>query len=474
VRRGSRVTSSLRDDPVSKDSTASFASAIQDAVGETRPCLILVAQSGRPLQSPLVFPLWNVREVSLTRSASRDTHTRVEGEQLLLELADGWMSAPHARLVREPGGHWRIHDLGSKNGSYLNGARVSSALLDEGDLIDVGFSFLSLQLQLPQALLLELQLTEAKSEPVTTICSELYRSLAELDRIGESKLAVLLSGETGTGKELAARRVHAVSGRRGPFIAVNCAAIAGSVAESELFGFVKGSFTGASEDRQGLVRAAHGGTLFLDEVADLDPAIQSKLLRALQQEEVLPVGSTRPVHVDLRVISASCRDLDALVASGGFREDLFARLAGHHVTLPPLRERREDLCLLVAALLQERLQERASDVRLQREMLRTLHRYDWPRNIRQLKHALEAAVALSDGLELRLEHLPSELRQQPLAPPPPEAADDDPLRAQLAQLLSEHRGNISAVARALGKERVQIRRWCRRWGLDPDAFRERS
>lgn len=459
---------------MSKDSTASFASAIQGNVGDTRACLILVAQSGRPLTTPLAFPLWNVDEVSLTRSATRDTRARVERDQLLLELADGWMSSPHARLVREPTGHWRLQDLGSKNGSHVNGARVSSAVLDEGDLIDVGFSFLSLQLQLPQALLAELQLAETKAAPVTTLCAELYTALAALDRIGESKLAVMLSGETGTGKELAARRVHAASGRRGPFIAVNCAAIAGSLAESELFGFVKGSFTGASEDRQGLVRAAHGGTLFLDEVADLDPAIQSKLLRALQQEEVLPVGATRPVHVDLRVISASCRDLGALVESGKFREDLFARLAGHHVTLPPLRERREDLCLLVAALLHERLQERAADVRLQREVLRVLYRYDWPRNIRQLKHALEAALALSDGLEIRMEHLPSELRQRPLPPPPAEAADDDPLRAQLTQLLSEHRGNISAVARVLGKERVQIRRWCRRWGLDPDAFRERS
>jgi transcriptional regulator with PAS, ATPase and Fis domain len=457
---------------VSKDSTASFASAIQGAAAEAQACLILVAQSGRPLPVPLVFPLWNVREVSLSRSPSRDTSARVEGGALLLELADGWMSAPHARLMREPAGDWRLHDPGSKNGSYLNGARVSSALLDDGDLIDLGFSFLSLQLQLPQALVAELQLAQAKSEPVTTLCPALHGALAELDRIAESKLAVMLSGETGTGKELAARRVHAASGRRGPFIAVNCAAIAGSVAESELFGFVKGSFTGASEDRQGLLRAAHGGTLFLDEVAELDPAIQSKLLRALQQEEVLPVGSTRPVRVDLRVISASCRDLAALVESGQFREDLFARLAGHRVTLPPLRERREDLCLLVAALLRESLQDRAGEVRLQREVLRALYRYDWPRNIRQLKHALEAAVALSDGLELRLEHLPAELRRQPHEPKPaPASSEDEPLRAQLAQLLLEHRGNISAVARALGKERVQIRRWCRRWALDPETFR---
>jgi DNA-binding NtrC family response regulator len=465
---------SPKSDPVSTDSTASFASPFHRAGEDGQPCLLLVVQSGRLVTVPLVFSLWNTRELVLQRSNSRETRARVEGDTLVLEIVDGWMSSPHARLVRESLGVWRLHDLGSKNGSYVNGSRIGSAVLEDGDVFDVGFSFLSLKLQMPTTLLNELELAATRGQPATTFCPEFHAALCELERVGDSRLAVLLSGETGTGKELAAGRVHAASRRKGPFIAVNCAAIAGSLADSELFGFVKGAFSGASDDRQGLVRASHGGTLFLDEVADLDPAIQSKLLRALQEGEVLPVGATRPVGVDLRVISASCRDLEALVQSGQFRPDLFARLAGHRVTLPPLRERREDLSQLIACLLREDLQDRANGVRFQREVLRTFYQYDWPRNVRQLKNALRAAVALSPSLELGLEHLPAELRQFAQADAEAESAPaaDDPLRAQLVSLLTEHRGNVSAIARALGKARVQIRRWCRRFGLDADAFRD--
>jgi transcriptional regulator with GAF, ATPase, and Fis domain len=302
-----------------------------------------------------------------------------------------------------------------------------------------------------------------------------------VEQVARSALPVVFSGESGTGKEILARAVHTLSGRSGAFVAVNCGALPETLVETELFGYRKGAFSGANEDRPGLVRSADQGTLFLDEIGDLPLPSQAAFLRVLQEREVLPVGGTRPIAVDVRLIAATHRDLDALVAEDRFRQDLFARISGLKVTLPPLRERREDLGLLIEALLARTGAPPDHGV-FDALAARALFRYDWPLNIRELERALAQAVVLAGDAPIGCEHLPDAVADA-LAPP---SADDEPLepeaeaasgdeesrlREELTRLLREHRGNISAVARAKGKARMQIQRWCKRFRLDPESFR---
>jgi transcriptional regulator with PAS, ATPase and Fis domain len=283
-----------------------------------------------------------------------------------------------------------------------------------------------------------------------------------LDRVARSQVPVLVLGDTGTGKERVARAVHEASRRRGACVAVNCAALPANLVESELYGYRRGAFSGATEDRPGLVRASDGGTLFLDEVGDLAAASQASLLRALQEREVVPLGATSPIPVDLRVVAATCQALDALVALGRFREDLLARLAGHVVQLPPLRERTEDLGLLIARLLARHGGGRA--IALDRELARALFRHAWPRNVRELEHALAAAIARADGDELGLAHLPADFAARPTRAEPPD-------RERLERLFEQHAGNITKVAKALGTSRSQVRRLATRVGIDLDRWR---
>jgi transcriptional regulator with PAS, ATPase and Fis domain len=282
---------------------------------------------------------------------------------------------------------------------------------------------------------------------------------------------VLVHGKTGTGKELLARGIHVASKRAGAFVAINCAALPETLVESELFGYRKGAFSGATDDRIGLVRAADAGTLFFDEIGDLPLPIQAALLRALQQREVLPLGATKPIAVDLRVVAATHRDLERDVADGRFREDLLARLAGYVVAIPSVHERREDLGILIGALL-ERIGGLATNVRFSPAAGSALMRYTWPRNVRELEHVLGSAVALADGGVIELDHLPpgfGETRDDATALDlsPSEQARRD----ELCRLLASHRGNIAAVGRELGVARMQIHRWLERFAIDVDAYR---
>src|SRR5207244_11071980 len=223
---------------------------------------------------------------------------------------------------------------------------------------------------------------------IATIAPAMSSALVPLAAIARTALPAIVLGESGTGKELIARALHALSGRRGPCQAINCAAIAQTLLESELFGCRRGAFSGATEGRPGLFRAADGGTLFLDEIADLPMLAQAALLRVLQESEVLPVGATRPVHVDVRVVAAAQRDLRSLAAAGRFRPDLLARLDAFTVALPPLRERREDLGLLCAALLRRLAPDRCERLRLEPDAARALLHHAWPLNVRELELSL--------------------------------------------------------------------------------------
>ena len=236
--------------------------------------------------------------------------------------------------------------------------------------------------------------------------------MKQVGRVAATNLPVLLTGESGTGKEVIASALHSHSSRREqPFVAVNCGAISAELIESELFGHVKGSFTGADRDRKGLWEEADKGTVFLDEITETTLAFQVKLLRALQEGEIRRVGSNQTLKVDVRVIAASNRDVEEEVAAGRFREDLFYRLNAVAITLPPLRERKEDI-LLLANSFAERVYSLSPQVRFSVEALELLEKYTWPGNIRELENAVVRATAVCDGT-IRVKDLPERIQQVP-------------------------------------------------------------
>jgi len=250
-------------------------------------------------------------------------------------------------------------------------------------------------------------------------------------------------------------------------VAVNCGALPAGLIESELFGHAKGSFSGASREHKGLIRSADHGTLFLDELADLPPQSQATMLRVLQEREVRAVGATHNTNVDVRCISATHQDLDAKIAAGTFRSDLFARIAGYRLTLPPLRDRMEDFGLLLASVLSE-----TDCVTISIEAARALLAYAWPLNIRELRSCMATSAVLAGGKRIDLSHLPEALRTPgSVAQPPAASATESQKKTELLRLLRDHDGNVSAVARDMGKDRKQIQRWMKRYAIDPREFR---
>jgi transcriptional regulator with GAF, ATPase, and Fis domain len=276
-----------------------------------------------------------------------------------------------------------------------------------------------------------------------------------------------------------ARYIHARSDRKtAPFVAVNLPAIPANLVESELFGHERGSFTGADRQKLGKFELANGGTLFLDEIGDLPLSQQPKLLRVLEENTVKPVGSDKALPVDFRLVVATNRDLEAMVAAETFRGDLLARLSGFTHVIPPLRERREDLGTLIARLLQRYAGDEASRIRFTLEAARALVYYGWPLNVRELAMALRSSIELAEEGEVDVQHLPGSLTA-----PRPGAPDEgtvvlsrDPVRRkeQLIELLVKYEGNVTAVARVTGKARMQIHRWMREYRINPNDYRPKS
>ncbi len=258
-------------------------------------------------------------------------------------------------------------------------------------------------------------------------------------KAGQTDIPVLVRGETGTGKELAARRIHEASPRgQGPFLEINCAALSETLLESELFGHVRGAFTGAVRDRQGKFAAASGGTLLLDEIGEMTPTSQAKILRALEDKQITPLGSDKGISVDTRVIAATNKDISQLIQKGLFREDLYYRLCGIEIVMPPLRERMEDIQLLALYFLDRVRHRRAGKSqegapRLSLDALALLRAFRWPGNVRQLEQALVAAAALCEGPEIMPEHFPEWLKKALASAKdqsPPESPRSEPDAAQ--------------------------------------------
>jgi DNA-binding NtrC family response regulator len=440
---------------------------------KTKPALYIGLAGDAPRSPPARISLAGLDRVDIGRGDARKLTRSTSGgvDVLALTLGDARMSGQHARLSRL-GTAWAIEDVGSKNGTWIDGQRITRQALVDGAVIVVGHTALVYrdvggeEGDLHDA-------PRAAAPGMTTLSPELARAFEDLARAATSNVPVQVTGESGTGKELVARAVHALSKRAGKLVAVNCGALPPTLAEGELFGHKKGAFTGADVERTGYVRSADGGTLFLDEIAELPAPLQATLLRVLQEGEVVPLGSDKPIKIDLRVVTATHKKLDAEVDANRFRADLRARLLGVSVALPPLRERREDLGLLVAALL-ERLAP-GRDIAFAADAVAAIYAYRWPLNVRELERTLAAALAVArDRIELA--HLPEAVRDpKSAAGAAPAKVDveslsdeDRQLRDQLVDVIGRHDGNLAAVARELGKDRTQIRRWMKRFGLSRD------
>lgn len=298
--------------------------------------------------------------------------------------------------------------------------------------------------------------------------------LAKVAQVAVTDSNVYIEGESGTGKELIARCVHAASPRKdGPFIAVNCAAIPENLLESELLGYEKGAFTSADSRRDGLFSLAHGGSFFLDEISELPLSMQAKLLRILEEREFYPLGSNRKVKVDVRIIAASNSDLDKLTHDGLFREDLYYRIHVIPISLPPLRNRKEDIVPLARHFLAEFSKEAGKTTRnISPEAIRKLMESDWPGNVRELQNAMEYAVAMAEGETVTPDLISSSMSGEGGLPPLRHAKDNFE-KEYLTQLLELNHGNVSQAAKAAHKYRADFYALLRKHGLEPIDFRQK-
>ena len=389
-----------------------------------------------------------------------------------IRVEDASVSRLHARL--HVGQLLRVEDLGSANGTRIGGTRLppnEPTPVPPGQVVEVGSSWM----MIANAPLSGSTAAPAIDAAETTgdksglvIVDDAMRSLHRLiERAAISDISILLLGETGVGKEVFARRIHALSPRASkPFLGLNCAALAATLLESELFGYERGAFTGAAQTKPGLLETAEGGTLLLDEVGDMPVAVQVKLLRVLEERQVLRLGATRPRPIDVRVLAATNRNLEADVDAGSFRRDLYFRLNGITIQIPALRDRPSEIEALArrfAALAAERLKVRPPDI--DAGVWDRLRRYQWPGNIRQLRNVMERAVVLAEGGRITIDLFPADTYVGPVPKPTvaipavapantstgsTDAADSDSERRQILQALERCAGNQTRAAALLG------------------------
>ena len=458
------------DEETLTDTGSQTAEALPEVIA---PHLFVALECDRPAAGVARHSLANVDRVEVRRGIARGAERifdKSDGSRVLVvQIPDPRLSSRHASIVVE-GGRLSLVDLDSRNGTRVNGGRVTASTpLEDGDLVQVGHTLVRYRarLRVPLGAAADADsATEEERGPLSTVYPHLAQHAAALARVSCSTAPVLVLGETGTGKEVLARAIHRLSGRKGALVAVNCGALPATLLEGQLFGHVRGAFSGAVQNSTGFVRSADGGTLLLDEIGDLPAAAQPALLRVLQEQEVVPLGATTPVKVDLRVVAATNRPLEAAVAAGAFRSDLFARLAGFTFSLPPLRERADDVGVFLAAFAQGR------QIRVTPSAGRALLEHDWPMNVRELFQVLDVATSLMKGELIDLSDLPRPVAAHATtAPKARPRSSPDPLLERLLESLRSHEGNVSDVARELGKARMQIQRWMKRYGIDAKSFR---
>jgi transcriptional regulator with PAS, ATPase and Fis domain len=395
-------------------------------------------------------------------SIGSDTHND-------LQLDDAGISRRHVEIQLTEDGY-EIRDLGSTNGTFVQGVRIVTAYLDEGTEFQIGNSRLVF---CPLRESAEFEVSRKESFGSVLGASVPMRRVFHLaERYSRTDTTILLQGETGTGKEILADEIHKHSLRnKRPFVVIDCASLAGELIESELFGHVKGSFTGAAADRQGAFEFANGGTVFLDEIGDLSKELQPKLLRVLEKREIKRVGSNKVIPVNVRIIAATNRKLENEVNADRFREDLFYRLSVVSIELPPLRRRTGDILLLAKKFIEEfhgkGAIERISDFETTMD---TFSRHDWPGNVRELRNLMEVVsfegdneVDLRTFLYLGRMHTTKEDDQVTYAADKPfkeakNALIADFEKSYIQDLLQRHDGNISRAARTAGIERAYLQR----------------
>ncbi len=382
---------------------------------------------------------------------------RASMKDVQLVIDDSRISSKHA-LFRKERDRYHLEDLRSTNGTFLNGKRVERGPLERGAIIRLGDTILELNRPIADAL----------DGAAIGRAHAFARALHEADRAAAAPVSVLLLGETGTGKEIFAQRIHEQSKRGGKFVAVNCAAIPSTLLESYLFGHKKGAFTGAASDATGMLNEAKGGTIFLDEIGELAPELQAKLLRVLETREFVPLGGTSAQTADVRFVSATNAPLTAAMKEGSFRADLYARIAGYPIHLPPLRQRRSDIPLLFEHFLRELAPGKTFDCTA--GFVEATALYDWPFNIRELKSVVERILIDHDGrtmLERKdfRQALKLDESSEPIEVGAAPQVSDDPSKEELEALFRQHAGNVEAVAQQLGRHRQQIYRWLKRRGL---------
>jgi transcriptional regulator with GAF, ATPase, and Fis domain len=401
------------------------------------------------------------------------------GNDVMLE--DPTVSSVHAEIVATAHG-FKVKDHGSTNGTAINGVRVLDGFLDDGCSLRLGEVELTFHLGKDKV---SQPMSEATEMNGAVGTSPAMRAIfSRIDRVAKTDATVLIHGETGTGKEVVAWAIYEASKRKEqPFVVVDCGAIAPTLIESELFGHEKGAFTGAHQRRAGAFERANGGTLFLDELGELSIELQPKLLRVLERREVQRLGGDKPLPIDVRIVAATNRDLRAMVARGEFREDLYYRLAVVTVEIPPLRDRKEDIPVLIDHFLTGMNLDRNA---LPAGAMERFLEHPWPGNARELKNAVERAVVLGETRFLTTGTPPPSTSTAPAAPS--EGGDDthgaysvstkEPYKDQKARviadfeeryarlLMKEHSGNVSAASRVAGIDRMSLHKILARYGLD--------
>jgi transcriptional regulator with GAF, ATPase, and Fis domain len=394
-----------------------------------------------------------------------------------LMITDDTVSRVHFEIVRDAKGYL-LRDLKSTNGTFLDGAEIKEAYIRAGSIIMAGAAELKFT---PFEERIEILPSDKEVlGPMTGRSTQMREIFGLIERIAPTDATVLIEGETGTGKDMIARTLHQLSRRaQGPFIVVDCGAVAGTLIESELFGHEKGAFTGATATRQGAFELASTGTVFLDELGELSLDLQPKLLRVIEQRELRRVGGSKTLKVDLRILAATRKDLRSEVEKGKFREDLYFRLNVVPIVAPPLRDRREDIPLMVEQFLQQLAPD--EEVALAEPTMAALMAHDWPGNVRELRNVIERAIALGSDPGSLVAPLGDRPLQSARTAIPTEFTAGLPFRDEkerwneqferryLVWLLRRADGNISKAARDADMDRKYLHKLLKKYGIDPGS-----